>query len=179
MGLEYCTEMLHAIQNVNNHPIIITVIVRDSVYVIFVYHCHLYGDLVKKGKGSNLNMADVHEAKQPIIIQEVLQLCIGIDDQFLRRKCQFHCVRKNTRGVECLHVLCQEGLQFQTFFPHSIVVVSAIQMATDREEKAIAILPATRCLDNSSILMKKAWPLQVEWSEESINVDAITWDLAK
>ena len=60
MGLEYCTEMLHAIQNVNNYPIIITVVVRDSVYVIFVYHCHLDGDLVKKGKGTNFNMADIH-----------------------------------------------------------------------------------------------------------------------
>ena len=64
--------MLHAVQNVNNYPIIITVVVRDSVYAVFLYHCHLDGDLVKKGKGTNFNMADIHQAKKFIIIQEVL-----------------------------------------------------------------------------------------------------------
>ena len=31
IGLEYGTEMLHAIQNVNNYPIIIFVVVTDGV----------------------------------------------------------------------------------------------------------------------------------------------------
>ena len=67
MWLDNCRVMLHGIKNVDDHSIIILVVIAVCVLGLLGDHQHLDADLVELGKGLDLNVTNVHRIKQLIM----------------------------------------------------------------------------------------------------------------